>query len=271
MAQPCHKTDGAATPARWRAEHAEQGEAGGVCNAGGGVAGSATTAPGKSATSFEVALLAGGIAGMSVDMALFPLDTLKTRMQAPRGFRSSGGFRGLYNGVFAAAAGSAPGAAVFFSTYETVKPRLTRGVDPAYHPVCYMVSSACGEVAACWIRVPTENIKQKMQAGLFRNTGQCLRNIAQKGVIGGFYKGYCATVSREIPFSFIQFPIYETLKTRWAAWQKSDLTPMQVDVRGPLCVGLCMRAYLCARVPWCVCECVCVCVCFVRMHAYMPV
>jgi len=27
----------------------------------------------------------------------------------------------VYNGLFAAAAGSAPGAAIFFSTYETVK------------------------------------------------------------------------------------------------------------------------------------------------------
>ena len=39
-------------------------------------------------------------------------------MQSPQGFLKAGGFRGIYNGLGAAAAGSAPGAALFFSTYE---------------------------------------------------------------------------------------------------------------------------------------------------------
>lgn len=68
--------------------------------------------------SFTTALVAGGLAGTSVDVALFPIDTLKTRMQSPHGFLKAGGFRGIYNGLGAAAAGSAPGAALFFSTYE---------------------------------------------------------------------------------------------------------------------------------------------------------
>ena len=69
-------------------------------------------------TSFATALVAGGFAGTSVDVALFPIDTLKTRMQSPQGFVKAGGFRGVYNGIGAAAAGSAPGAALFFSSYE---------------------------------------------------------------------------------------------------------------------------------------------------------
>jgi solute carrier family 25 S-adenosylmethionine transporter 26 len=179
---------------------------------------------------FRVALIAGGVAGTSVDMALFPLDTVKTRMQSGDFYRS-GGFRGVYNGVFAAAAGSAPGAALFFSTYETVKQKLTKRVEPEYHAWCYMMSSACGEVAACWIRVPTENVKQKIQAGIYPNLHECIRGISRssKGY-RAFYKGYTATVSREIPFSFIQFPIYETLKKRWSARQGSDVTPIQVSL-----------------------------------------
>jgi hypothetical protein len=68
--------------------------------------------------SFMTALVAGGLAGTSVDVALFPIDTLKTRLQSPQGFLKAGGFRGIYNGLGAAATGSAPGAALFFSTYE---------------------------------------------------------------------------------------------------------------------------------------------------------
>lgn len=41
----------------------------------------------------------GAVAGMSVDIALFPLDTLKTRLQSQHGFRKSGGFSGIYRGV----------------------------------------------------------------------------------------------------------------------------------------------------------------------------
>lgn len=65
-----------------------------------------------------VSLIAGGLAGTSVDVALFPIDTIKTRLQSPQGFLAAGGFRGIYNGLGAAAAGSAPGAALFFSVYE---------------------------------------------------------------------------------------------------------------------------------------------------------
>ena len=53
-------------------------------------------------------LQAGGTAGITVDMALFPLDTLKTRLQSPYGFFASGGFRHLYKGVGIAAIGSVP-------------------------------------------------------------------------------------------------------------------------------------------------------------------
>ena len=48
-------------------------------------------------------LLAGGFAGVSVDIALFPLDTIKTRAQSAAGFRAAGGFAGVYNGLLSAA------------------------------------------------------------------------------------------------------------------------------------------------------------------------
>jgi solute carrier family 25 S-adenosylmethionine transporter 26 len=71
--------------------------------------------------SFLVSLLSGGVAGTTVDVALYPLDTIKTRLQSSQGFIKAGGFRGVYKGLSAAAVGSAPGAALFFSTYEMSK------------------------------------------------------------------------------------------------------------------------------------------------------
>lgn len=57
----------------------------------------------------------GGAAGTAVDIALFPLDTLKTRLQSQAGFWKSGGFRGIYAGVGPAALGSAPNGTFFLT------------------------------------------------------------------------------------------------------------------------------------------------------------
>ena len=72
--------------------------------------------------------------------------------------------------------------------------------------------SAVHNQMACLVRVPTENVKQKMQAGLHGTAAETVNAILKTGGVRGFYTGYLTTVVREIPFSFIQFPIYEWLK-----------------------------------------------------------
>ena len=69
----------------------------------------------------------------------------------------SGGFRRIYAGLGPAALGSAPGAALFFCTYETSKKALA-GALPA--PAAHMAAASLGEVAACIVRVPIEIVKQ---------------------------------------------------------------------------------------------------------------
>uniref|UniRef100_A0A8D3DMH4 Mitochondrial S-adenosylmethionine carrier protein n=1 Tax=Scophthalmus maximus TaxID=52904 RepID=A0A8D3DMH4_SCOMX len=61
---------------------------------------------------FVASLVAGGCAGMCVDLTLFPLDTIKTRLQSQQGFYKAGGFRGIYAGVPSAAVGSFPNGGV---------------------------------------------------------------------------------------------------------------------------------------------------------------
>lgn len=72
----------------------------------------------------------------------------------------------------------------------------------------------CTLKMACLVRVPTEVVKQRMQAGIVRFALSGIANIYKADGIRGFYRGYGTTVLREIPFSFVQFPIYEALKVR---------------------------------------------------------
>lgn len=55
------------------------------------------------------------MAGTSVDLLFFPIDTVKTRLQSAQGFFQSGGFKGIYKGVGSVVVGSAPGGTLRFS------------------------------------------------------------------------------------------------------------------------------------------------------------
>ncbi|KAK0741782.1 mitochondrial carrier domain-containing protein [Apiosordaria backusii] len=167
--------------------------------------------------------------GTTVDLTLFPLDTLKTRLQSSTGFFPSGGFRGIYRGVGSCLVGSAPGAAFFFSTYEFSKSFLSTHFPPlpsspnqtSQNPYHHMLSASLGEIAACAVRVPTEVVKQRAQAGHHGGSSwNSLRHIlGQYGRIGPvgvwreLYRGWTITIIREVPFTVLQFPLWESLKS----------------------------------------------------------
>lgn len=62
------------------------------------------------------------------------------------------------------------------------------------------------------VRVPTEVIKQRMQAGLDATAISAVQRAVTDNGIMSLYTGFGITIFREIPFSLIQFPIYEALK-----------------------------------------------------------
>ncbi|RPB21525.1 mitochondrial carrier [Terfezia boudieri ATCC MYA-4762] len=166
-----------------------------------------------------LSLLSGAVAGTTVDTTLFPLDTLKTRLQSRSGFLSSGGFRHIYSGLGPVVLFSAPSAALFFVTYDTTK-RLRP--LPSSSAGTHMVAASLGELAACLVRVPTEVLKQRAQAKQFGNAREAFREIwalRRTGwgrVLREMYRGGGVTVMREIPFTVIQFPLWEALKSGWA-------------------------------------------------------
>ncbi|KAM3665691.1 mitochondrial S-adenosylmethionine carrier protein [Ammospiza maritima maritima] len=183
------------------------------------------------------ALAAGGVAGVCVDLILFPLDTVKTRLQSPQGFRKAGGFRGIYAGVPSTAIGSFPNAAAFFITYENVKSLLPHGSSSYLSPATHMVAASLGEVVACLIRVPSEVVKQRAQVSPSSSTLRILSHTLYHEGIQGLYRGYKSTVLREIPFSLVQFPLWESLKDLWSWKQGHVVDSWQSAVCGAFAGG----------------------------------
>lgn len=171
-------------------------------------------------------------------MAFFPIDTLKTRLQAKGGFFVNGGWHGIYKGLGSCVVASAPSASLFFVTYDSMK-AYTKG--KMLQTQSHMLSASMGEIAACMVRVPAEVIKQRTQAGVvgvggksssFSNFLYLVQNKSGEGVIRGLYRGWNTTIMREIPFTIIQFPLYELLKQKWA--RATGLNDISL-IRGAIC------------------------------------
>ena len=73
---------------------------------------------------------AGAFAGAAVELALYPLNTIKTRLQDARG-GSSVNLKHLYKGFGGNILGAVPACAVFFAVYgyEPVKLQLSVAVS----------------------------------------------------------------------------------------------------------------------------------------------
>ncbi|KAG2352141.1 mitochondrial carrier domain-containing protein, partial [Suillus spraguei] len=180
----------------------------------------------------------GGLAGTAVDLLFFPIDTVKTRLQSAQGFINAGGFRGIYKGVGSVVVGSAPGAAAFFSTYEAMKHSIPLHGQLA--PVNHMLSASVAE-AACLIRVPTEVIKTRTQTSMYGASASSFKAatlVLEHDGIRGFYRGFWTTIMREIPFTSLQFPLYEFLKHRLSIYlDRKPLYAHEAAVCGSIAGG----------------------------------
>lgn len=93
---------------------------------------------------------------------------------------------------------------------------------------------------ACLIRVPVEIAKQRRQTINSRTSSISILAEAYRteGIRRGLYRGYGSTVLREVPFAFIQFPIWEHLKSNWTANTGLELTPVAVAICGAIAGGI---------------------------------
>ena len=75
-----------------------------------------------------------------------------------------------------------------------------------------MAAASLGEIAACVVRVPTEVVKQRAQSAQYASSRSAFRHTVARDGFRGLYRGFGITLLRELPFTAIQFPIWERLK-----------------------------------------------------------
>ncbi|KAK7513674.1 mitochondrial carrier protein [Phyllosticta citriasiana] len=184
-------------------------------------------------------LLAGAFAAFTVDLLVYPLDTLKTRLQSPdfsRLFYNASTntinrralFRGAYQGVGSVIIATLPSSGAFFTTYEGVKAFLNTHAHSLPHgslpdPLIHAAASSVGELVSCAILTPAEVIKQNAQmvntsaatSSAVSPTVQTLRKFRHNPL--ALWRGYSALAGRNLPHTAIQFPLFERMKQAiWA-------------------------------------------------------
>ena len=155
--------------------------------------------------------LAGGIAGISVDLISHPIDTIKTRIQGTYGNQEKISFKRLYAGISSNMMVSFPSAFSYFMGYESGK-RFVRKNTNLNDTFVHVLGGICAEICANTIRTPFEIVKQQMQMQLDGTLASTVRSVYGIRGLRGFYSGYLTLIMREIPFSAIQMPIYERMK-----------------------------------------------------------
>ncbi|XAR58875.1 hypothetical protein NMG60_11014443 [Bertholletia excelsa] len=171
-------------------------------------------------------MVAGSIAGSVEHMAMFPVDTIKTRMQAlgacpikSVSLRQAigsilqvDGAAGFYRGIGAMGLGAGPAHAVYFSVYEFCKKTFSGG-NPN-NSAAHAVSGVFATVASDAVFTPMDVVKQRLQlsSSPYKGIWDCVTRVLREEGFGAFYASYRTTVLMNAPFTAVHFTTYEAVK-----------------------------------------------------------
>ncbi|KAL9104278.1 MAG: hypothetical protein Q9163_000774 [Psora crenata] len=162
-------------------------------------------------------LFAGAFAALTVDFLIYPLDTIKTRLQSPD-----------YKRLYTNASTGSLNRSLFYGLYQGHQIRPLHAPVPT--PVTHCLASS-GELVSCLILTPTEVLKQNAQMVSRSPPYQGLTNRSFDGnatIIAlkkfnspkQLWRGYTALAGRNLPFTAIQFPMFEHLRARMHGYRR---------------------------------------------------
>jgi len=175
-----------------------------------------------------VPMLAGAVAGAVEHLCMYPVDTVKTRMQAVQpgqphytgvvkafgSIISAEGVPRLYRGVSAIVLAALPSHAIYFGTYEFWKGYLSGGKKHGNNHGVHAVSGAFAQMAHDAVVTPVDVVKQRLQlyGAQQKTVTGVVRAILQNEGFRAFYASYPTTLVMNVPFISAHFVTYEFLK-----------------------------------------------------------
>lgn len=183
--------------------------------------------------------IAGATAGAVVEALLFPIDTIKTRLQSGnflpsvKSGRHDSSLKAVMDshlarqklfhrplaGVTPAVLGAMPSSALFVGSYEPTKSALlnlvqrTGGDVDKWSSACHLGAAAFASCVSAIVRTPTEVLKQQGQMAVQGTpTFELCRDLVRKSGLRGLYQGGWSMLMRDIPFNVIEFVTYEQLR-----------------------------------------------------------
>lgn len=173
-------------------------------------------------TPFILHAAAGSCAGWTEHSVTYPLDTLKTRIQATRRLtrvpRTS-----LFRGLPAVLAASVPAHASLFSVYELARPngrsRLERllGSDMAAG-----VAGGLSITAHDLIMTPADVVKQRLQLGGYKGVIDCVTQVVTTEGLRALYRSLPVTLFMNVPNTGLMLMIHERIKSTFQSSSPYD-------------------------------------------------
>jgi solute carrier family 25 S-adenosylmethionine transporter 26 len=168
-------------------------------------------------SSLSTTAICAAISRVTTKTVLFPLDTIKARMQYTHGhtrslvstWRTVANPRGIFNGLGPKILLYAPYQSVYMTTYTAARDFFV----PIIPIGGFAISGICAELSGAIIRVPMEAIKQRMQTGGNKDTRHLVQVLRDSPLIFFAKKNFIAqTCLHDIPFGIIHWVVYENLK-----------------------------------------------------------
>ncbi|KAG8467540.1 hypothetical protein KFE25_000856 [Diacronema lutheri] len=172
-------------------------------------------------------VVAGSSAGLAEHLIMFPVDTIKTRLQARPAACSSGceasmvhcvrrllreGPCAPWKGSGTVLLGCMPAHAAYFSIYESLKLRFGHALGQPDHPLCSSAAVAIASVAHDAIMTPMDVMKQRLQLGYHANVLDCARQVWRAEGFRAFYRSFGVTLLMNVPYAAVMGGTNEALR-----------------------------------------------------------
>ncbi|KAM7290388.1 putative carrier protein MRS3/4 [Ixodes scapularis] len=174
-------------------------------------------------------MAAGAAAGIMEHCVMYPLDSVKTRMQSLRPspgaryrsiadafykmVRHEGVMRPV-RGMSAVVIGAGPAHALYFSCYEKLKRTISGTEHGTNSPISQGLAGCLATVMHDGIMNPAEVVKQRMQMynSQFKRCSECFLHVWRQEGGHAFYRSFTTQLSMNIPFQCVHFVTYEFMQ-----------------------------------------------------------